>query len=193
MGTADLVLHPVRMRIVQALLGDRELTTAQLREELPDVAAATLYRQIATLLEGGALEVVEERRVRGTFERTYRLRTEDLVLQADEAATMTPEQHSQAFVAFMTGRLADFDRYLSSGDVDLARDRVGYRVAAMYLTDEETDQLLADLVKVLRPRLEHRPGPGRRRRTFSTILVPAEPAGTSAEPPAGEPDRADPA
>ena len=88
---------------------------------------------------------------------------------------MTPEQHSQAFVAFMTGRLADFDRYLAQGDVDLARDRVGYRFAAMYLSDEETDELIADLVEVLRPRLENKPKPGRRRRMFSTILMPAEP------------------
>lgn len=175
MGTTDLILHPVRMRILQALVGNRELTTAQLREELPDIPAATLYRQIATLLEGGALEVVEERKVRGTFERTYRVKSENVVLGGEEAATMTPEQHSQAFVAFMTGRLADFDRYLAQGDVDLARDRVGYRFAAMNLSDEETDELIADLVEVLRPRLENEPKPGRRRRTLSTILMPAEP------------------
>ena len=175
MGTTDLILHPVRMRILQALVGNRELTTAQLREELPDIPAATLYRQIATLLEGGALEVVEERKVRGTFERTYRVKSENVVLSGEEAATMTPEQHSQAFIAFMTGRLADFDRYLAHGDVDLARDRVGYRFAAMNLSDEETDELIADLVEVLRPRLEKEPMPGRRRRMLSTILMPAEP------------------
>ena len=174
MGTADLLLHPVRMRIVQALLGDRVLTTAELREELPDVPAATLYRQVATLLEGGALEVVEERKVRGTFERTYRVRQENLVLGADEAATMTPEQHNQAFVAFMTGRLSDFERYLSSGEPDLLRDKVGYRVAAMYLTDEETDEFLAEFAELVRPLLENEPSPGRRRRVFSTILMPAD-------------------
>lgn len=174
MRTTDLLLHPVRMRIVQCLLGARELTTADLRQELPDVPAATLYRHVATLLEGGALEVVDERRVRGTFERTYRLRPENAVVSGAEAATMSAEEHAQAFAAFMTGRLADFERYLDTGDVDLERDRVGYRMIGLYLTDEETDELIADLGRVLAPRLENRPGPGRRRRVLSTILMPAD-------------------
>ena len=174
MRATDLLLHPVRMRIVQCFLGDRELTTATLREELPDIPAATLYRQIGTLLEGGALEVVEERKVRGTFERTYRVSPGRLQVDGDAAAAMTPEEHNQAFVAFMTGRLADFERYLSRGEVDLLRDRVGYRMNAMYLSDEETDELIEELRRVLLPRVENKPGPGRRRRTFSTILMPAD-------------------
>ena len=62
----DVVLHPVRLlRIVQAFLGDRELTTGELRSELRDVATATLYRQVAAMVDGGVLEVADERRVRG--------------------------------------------------------------------------------------------------------------------------------
>lgn len=176
MRATDLLLHPVRMRIVQCFLGDRELTTGGLREELPDIPAATLYRQIATLVDGGALEVVEERKVRGTFERTYRVSAGRLHVDGDAAAQMTPEEHNRAFVAFMTGRLGDFERYLAKGDVDLQRDRVGYRMSAMYLSDEETDELIEALRDVLLPRLQNKPGPGRRRRIFSTILMPADEA-----------------
>ena len=38
---ADVVMHPVRLRIIQQL-GGRSLTTAQLRAALPDVTQATL-------------------------------------------------------------------------------------------------------------------------------------------------------
>lgn len=134
MKKSDLLLHPVRMRIVQALLGSRELTTAQLQTELPDVPAATLYRQVAALLKGGALEVTDERRVRGTFERTYRVRPENTHVGPEDAAAMTPEEHSAAFLAFMTARLSDFERYLAAGEPDLERDRVGYRMAALHLS-----------------------------------------------------------
>ncbi|MGH9123627.1 MAG: helix-turn-helix domain-containing protein [Acidimicrobiales bacterium] len=37
MASADLLLHPVRLRIIKAFLGDRALTTAQLAAELDDV------------------------------------------------------------------------------------------------------------------------------------------------------------
>ena len=48
MSSADLLLHPIRLRIIQTFLGDRQLTTSQLRLEIADVAPATLYRQVAT-------------------------------------------------------------------------------------------------------------------------------------------------
>ncbi len=44
MASADLLLHPVRLRIVKAFLGDRALTTTQLAAELDDVPAGSIYR-----------------------------------------------------------------------------------------------------------------------------------------------------
>ena len=172
MATPDLLLHPVRLRIVQTLLGQRELTTSDLREELPDLAPATLYRQVAALAEGGVLEVVQERRVRGAVERTYRLREAAASVTAEQAAAMTSEEHRRGFMTFVAALLADFDRYLDAGDVDLGRDLVGYRQAAVYLTDQETKALLTDLAAVLRPRMDLAPSPGRTRRLLSTIVMP---------------------
>ena len=172
MTSADLLLHPVRLRIVQCLLGDRPRTTSQLREDLPDVAPATLYRHVATLLDAELLEVVDERRVRGAVERTYRLRDPAPGVGAEEAATMSTEEHRQAFMTFVAGLLGDFDRYLDGGDVDLARDVVGYRQAALHLSDPEMQEFLADLVAVIRPRLEYRPSPERVRRIFTTVVMP---------------------
>ena len=173
-ASAELVLHPVRLRIVQAFLGTPSLTTAQLRERLPDVATATLYRQVATLVEGGVLEVVDERQVRGATERTYSLRVENASVTAEDAAALSPETHRRMFMTFVAGLLGDFDRYLARGDVDLERDGVGYRQAAMNLTDDELLELLQDLAEVLGPRLALEEGPGRRRRILSTVLMPAE-------------------
>src|SRR6185437_14890770 len=71
---AELLFHPVRMRIIVALARGAQLTAQQLGEVLADVPAPTLYRQLKKLHEGGVLDVVEERRVRGTVERVYALR-----------------------------------------------------------------------------------------------------------------------
>ncbi len=177
-GSADLLLHPVRLRIVQAFLGDRALTTSQLSAELSDVPAASLYRQVARLVDAGVLQVVAERRVRGAVERTYVLRLAAASIGPAEAAAMTADEHRQAFMAYVAGLLADVDRYLQRGDIDLLRDQVTYQMAGLWLDDAEYAELLRDLVRVLQPRLANAPGKGRRRRILATVLLLGEDAGT---------------
>jgi hypothetical protein len=179
MASADLLLHPVRLRIVKSFLGDRALTTIQLANELHDVPAGSLYRHIALLTKAGVLQVVAERRVRGTIERTYTLRTFAARIQPGEAAVMTPEEHSRAFMVFVAGLLADFDRYLAAGPPDLGRD-ASYSAAAMWLTDAELAEFLQDLSKLAQPRLANAPAKGRRRRMLFSVLLPA--AEVPAEP-----------
>jgi hypothetical protein len=172
--SADLVLHPVRLRIIQAFLGDRALTTSELRGELPDVPAASLYRHVAKLVDAGVLAVVAERRVRGAMERTYVLRTSAASVRVDELKSMTADEHRQAFLAYVAGLIADFDRYLARGDVDLVRDGVTYRMAGLWLDDAELAELARDMYAVLQPRLANPPAKGRRRRLLGTVLLPGD-------------------
>ena len=151
MASADLLLHPVRLRIVQAFLGDRTLTVGQLAAELGDVSPASLYRHVALLTEAGVLQVAAERRVRAVIERTYMLRVHAAQIQPDEAAAMTPEQHLAAFMACAAGMLADAERYLTTGTPDPLRDGASYRMAAMWLTDAEFADLVRDLATVFQP------------------------------------------
>jgi hypothetical protein len=170
-SSADLLLHPVRLRIVQAFLGDRALTTSQLRAELADVPAASLYRQVARLVNAGVLQVVAERRVRGAVERTYVLRLAAASIGLDEVASMSIEDHRQAFMAYVAGLLASANRYLQREKVDPVRDGVSYRMEGLWLDDGEYADMLRDLVRVLQPRLANAPRPGRRRRILATVLL----------------------
>lgn len=174
MTSADLLLHPVRLRIVQAFLGDRALTTSDLRSELPDVPPASLYRHVARLVNAGVLAVVAERRVRGAVERTYVLRGAAARISLDELAMMTLDEHRQAFMAFVAALLGDFDRYLARSDIDVLRDGASYQMAGMWLDDAEFADLLQDLARVLQPRLANAPKAGRRRRILGSVLLPGE-------------------
>jgi DNA-binding transcriptional ArsR family regulator len=171
--SADLLLHPVRLRIVKAFLGERALTASELAAELDDVPAGSLYRHIALLTRAGVLQVVAERRVRGAVERTYTMRLFAAQIQPGEARAMTADEHAQAFTAYVAGLLADFDRYLASAPPDPARDGADYRVGAMWLTDDEFTEFLHDLRAVFLPRLANAPGEGRRRRMLYTVFLPA--------------------
>jgi dsRNA-specific ribonuclease len=180
-ASADLLLHPVRLRIVEAFLGDRALTTSQLRAELPDVPAGSLYRHVAKLVDGGVLAIVSERRVRGALERTYVLRASAARLGVNEIASMSRDEHRQAFLAFVAGLIGDFDRYLAREKIDALRDGASYNLAAMWLDDAELAELARELNIVLQPRLANPPAPGRTRRILATVLLPGTP-----EPDAGD-------
>jgi DNA-binding transcriptional ArsR family regulator len=172
--TAALLLHPVRMRIIQAVTG-RQLTTRGLARALPDVPPATLYRHLTKLVGGGLLQVVATRRIRGAEERTYALPT-PVRLSAEELAGFSREDHLRLFQAFVGGLLADHRRYLDQDSIDPHRDGVRFRQTTLALTDAEAQQLLSDLEALVRAAGQHAEpttAAHRRRRLVTLITMPA--------------------
>jgi DNA-binding transcriptional ArsR family regulator len=171
MASVEVLLHPVRLRVVQRLLGQRQLTTADLAAELPDVAPATLYRHVAILVEAGVLTVVAQRRIRGAVERRYELSPEHASAGREDLATMSHEQLRTSFGIFTASLLAEFDNYLAGPDVDMAHDAVGFRTAALHLREDDVAELTERLRAAVQPWTS--PRAGARRHLFSTVLIPA--------------------
>jgi DNA-binding transcriptional ArsR family regulator len=176
MATADLLLHPVRMRILQTLFDEDPMTTAQLRDRMPDVAPATMYRQIAVLADAGVLEVVAEKRVRGTVERSYRVRPENAVVDPAAREAMTREEHQRSFTTFAASLMSDFDRYLADEDANPVADGVVYRQAAVWLTDDEFATMVDEIEHAVVSRIGYAADDGRTRRIVSLVVVPDKPA-----------------
>ncbi|MBA0053960.1 ArsR family transcriptional regulator [Streptomyces sp. AJS327] len=190
MANSNLLLHPVRARVLRTLLGADELTTAQLRERMPDVSAATMYRHVAILAKAGILEVVRERQVRGTLERSYRVRQDEAVVDDETRTEMTTEDHRQALTLFTGALMGDFERYLSRDDAEPAREGVLYRQGMAWLTPEEFGELVAEIEAAVRRRTHTTPGDGRTRHILSFAFVPDKAAGEAASSDSpGGPDR----
>lgn len=183
---ASLVLHPVRLRILQAALG-REVTTAQLAATLADVPTATLYRHVAALVDGGVLEVAAERAVRGATERTLRVALPAAHLGPEDLAELSTTDHLDGMTAFLGGILQSATDYLSSPGAAPARDGFGYRQAALWADDQELQAFLEQLRDLLAQAAAQQPGPGRRRRVVTTLLVPDPPAPDTGPGEAGVP------
>ena len=97
---AELLLHPVRIRIMQLAASAPDLTARQLADALPDVPPATLYRHLGRLVEAGLLTVIEERPVRGATEKVYALPDGDPLQVLPHREDASAEEHFRAFLGF---------------------------------------------------------------------------------------------
>ncbi|QBS44102.1 helix-turn-helix domain-containing protein [Nocardia sp. CS682] len=174
MDSVELLAHPVRLRLVHALRGDRTLTTAQLCERLPDVSKATVYRHVELLAAGGIMEVAEEQRIRGVHERHYRLRGDRAVIDTDTAESLTLEDHRRVFAIAMATLLAEFNAYLERPEADPTRHAVGYRQHAIWLSDDEVLDLIAGMRAAILPKIANEQTPDRAQYLLSPILFPLE-------------------
>lgn len=94
-------------------------------------------------------------------------------LLVGELAGLSREDHLQAFVTFVAGLLADYERYLAAGrEPDLQRDGVSYSMNAVWLSDEEYAAFLRDVVSIVEPRTTLAPAPSRKRRMIASVFMP---------------------
>lgn len=172
----EVVLHPIRMRILMTLAG-RELSAMQISEALGDVAQATLYRHLNRLFGAGVLAVTAERQVRGTVEKIYALNGQYGDMSPERLAELGTADHQRYFATFVASLLDDFSRYSKGADhLDLFADGVGYRKFPIELSEEEFAAMSAAVNAAMRPYLQNKPAPGRIRRIFATIVLPDRPA-----------------
>jgi DNA-binding transcriptional ArsR family regulator len=172
--TIELILHPVRQRILSAMSGGRTFTTSELCARLPDESKATVYRHVALLLQGELLEVDEERQVRGAIERRYRLAQDRAAIDAELGAEMSREEHRLAFTASMAALLAEFDGYLERDEARPFDDSVSYRQGTIWLDKKEVSELVSDIREAFVSRLKNKPSVDRTPYRTSLILFPAE-------------------
>jgi DNA-binding transcriptional ArsR family regulator len=172
MDVVNLLLHPVRLRIVHALSGGAELTTSQLLEQIPDVSKVTMYRHISTLYDAGFLDVTGEHRVRGAVERQYRLRQDRPTIDSDAAGKMSAQEHRMGFASAMAVLIAEFNLYLDREGSDPLADGVSYRQGILWLTRDELAAVTGELLDVLRMPLTNLPAPDRLPYLLSPVIFP---------------------
>jgi DNA-binding transcriptional ArsR family regulator len=176
MDTLELLAHPVRLRIVQAMSGGRTLTTSELADRIRDVHKATVYRHVGLLADGGVLEVEAEQRVRGAVERRYRLRRDRAVIDAGTVASMSADDHRRAFAAAMAALLAEFNAYLGLDHADPVADLVGYRQHVLWLSPDERAEMIGEMRGAIESQIGNEPAPHRAPHLISPILFPTEDA-----------------
>lgn len=167
---ADIVLHPIRFRILMIASG-RQVSAQQILSGLHDVPPSTAYRHIGQLVEAGILQAKEETTPRGTVEKTFTLPDQAADLSREEMAPVSSEDHMRYFTAFATLMMSQFRAYLDRKNPD-SKDGGWYWSEAVHLTDSEYDHFVKALKAIEGLAAAHQPGPERRRRLIFTAIIP---------------------
>lgn len=175
LARAELIIHPVRLRILQTLAGEK-LTTQDLGERLPDIPQSSLYRHLRLLRRGGVVEVVEKRLVNGIEEKIYAI-TGNIRLEQDEMDGLSSADHLRYFTTYVLVLIRGFDAYLAAsesadGQINMQADYAGYTELAFYASSDELQQFQQTLHAALLPLLHNEAAADRRRHKIAVITHP---------------------
>ena len=173
MKRADIIVHPIRLRIIQLLISKKVLTAQQMIERLGDVPQTTLYRQLKKLLDASIVYVVDEKQIRGTTEKSYSVYDQAAILTTQDLDKSGIEDQKKYFRTFTAMLMSNIEQYLQRDSIDILRDNVTFRQVALHLSDEELHHFATAFQKLLTPLLNNQPGPDRQLRMLTTILLPS--------------------
>lgn len=163
-----LVMNPIRLRIIQYLMMNERGTTAEIKEELSDIPTTSLYRHMKILLEGGCIEILEEKQLRGTIEKTYGIVNEPM-------GEMNSEKESEIINTGLLSLMASFQQYFSRTEtVNAKADKLLFATSTFFASDEEFEQMGEEIQKVIDRCLSNKLGNKRKQRRLSIISSPCE-------------------
>ncbi len=116
MNKAEVLMHPVRIKISQALMRNKEngLTPLEMVKIIKDVPQATLYRHIQVLLDSGVIRIIKEKKVRSVSEKYYSLNEEEAKISKEEWKKLSTEKKLDYFSYYQLSLMNQYQNYLSS-------------------------------------------------------------------------------
>lgn len=167
----EMVLHPVRLRILQSLeVGPR--TTQQIADQLKDVPKSSLYRHLKLLHDSEFVTVSKIRVVQGIQEKVYQLNRPGR-LGPEAIAGVSADDHLRYFTTYLMVLLRGFSNYLTATPVpDFVADSVGYSEVSFWATQAEMTALAGEINKALAPLLQNQPDEKRGRHRIAIITYP---------------------
>lgn len=165
MNIIEVVMNPVRQRIMQFLMIHEKGTVKEIKSKLSDVPTPSLYRHVKILLENNVIVVAEENRVRGTVENVYQLSTNLLSIEDDDGLSIQ--------TSLMTISTA-FAKYFAAGNADPKKDLFFMSGCTLMLTDDEFKNFLKELNEYLMKYISKEPTEGSKPRQISLISSPCD-------------------
>lgn len=134
---ADILLHPVRMKIVRALMTNRQngLTPLEMAKIIQDVPQATLYRHIQKLADSEIIKVWKEEKVRAVMEKRYMVNIEDASLDPEEWEQYTIDEKLNYYSYYQLALFNQYHMYLQKIEKQNVNDKATLSMLDLQLNE----------------------------------------------------------
>lgn len=169
----ECVSNPIQCKLMIELMKCGEATAKHLSETCNDIPQTTLYRNLKRMTTDGILKIVNETQIRGTVEKTYALAfnlSDTQSLLGENSGAM----YMQMFLSYILTFTKQFQDYCNTPGIDIERDKSGFSLSHAYLTDDELEDVIASIAKILGPLQGNKPLPDRKLRTIGVIVSPGQ-------------------
>lgn len=148
----EILMHPVRIKICQALLRNKEegLTPLEMVKILKDVPQATLYRHIQVMVDAGIVSVIKEKKVKSVSEKYYALNEEEIRIGGEEWGKVSIEEKLDYISYYQLLLMTQYQSYLEKlEEQNSQEDRSTFSVVELKLDDEHFTQFQNELNELM--------------------------------------------
>ncbi|MEH7403211.1 helix-turn-helix domain-containing protein [Gottfriedia acidiceleris] len=148
----EIIMHPVRMKICQALMRNKEhgLTPLEMIKLIKDVPQATLYRHIQIMVDSDIIRVIKEKKVKSVSEKYYVLNVEEARLDEDEWKEATIEEKLNYISSYQLLLMTQYQNYLNNlEEQNRQEDRATFSVVELKINDEHFLQFQNELHELM--------------------------------------------
>lgn len=166
----EVMTNPVKCKLLFEIKSCEKTTAKHLSERFSDIPPATLYRYLKKMTSDGILKIVDENPIRGTIEKTYSVAID---LTAEGTKTINNgEAYMQAFTQYVLGFMKLFQEYCNEDNIDIEKDKSGFSLAPLYLTNKELEKLMTDIHDIIKPYRNNEPAKNRKLHSIGVIVSP---------------------
>lgn len=148
----EILMHPVRLKICQALMRNKEngLTPLEMVKILKDVPQATLYRHIQIMVDSGILHVIKEKKVKSVSEKYYALNEEEARIDGEQWKKASIEEKLNYISYYQLLLMTQYQNYLKKlEEQNCQEDSATFSLVELKIDQEHFTQFQNELNELM--------------------------------------------
>ncbi|WP_445492664.1 helix-turn-helix domain-containing protein [Niallia sp. 03133] len=148
-----ILMHPVRMKICQALMSNKEsgLTPLGMVKIIKDVPQATLYRHIQIMLDSNIIYVKKEKKVKSVSEKYYALNEKEAILNGEEWKKASNDEKLDFFSYYQLSLMTQYQSYLKKLEEENSKeDSATFSIVDLKLDEDNFVQFQNELNELMK-------------------------------------------